>query len=278
MKRDRIIVMIVLLVITIISFGCKKQNNEVNENGDNAEVKVTTYAPQAITENTVVCGGDAIVLQQGLSLSQIGICWSMNENPTINDQCLSSSNWQSPFVCTLRGLESGTTYYYRAYALRGLIVYYGEEKMFSTLSSPVVKSIEVNEITQTSAIGIGEVVSEGSNSVIERGFCWNMMGFPTINDNHINNGSGVGLFNAVISGLSLGTTYHARAYAINEVGVSYGSEIVFTTVSDKPSISVIEEEGFVRNGDTLEFGAEYRFGFFCYFKCCDPSGSCIIVN
>lgn len=262
MKRDRIIVMIVLLVITIISFGCKKQNNEVNENGDNAEVKVTTYAPQAITENTVVCGGDAIVLQQGLSLSQIGICWSMNENPTINDQCLSSSNWQSPFVCTLRGLESGTTYYYRAYALRGLIVYYGEEKMFSTLSSPVVKSIEVNEITQTSAIGIGEVVSEGSNSVIERGFCWNMMGFPTINDNHINNGSGVGLFNAVISGLSLGTTYHARAYAINEVGVSYGSEIVFTTVSDKPSISVIEEEGFVRNGDTLEFGAEYRFGFF----------------
>ena len=262
--KSKIVTEILLLLIVVVFWGCKKQtsdNNNDNENWSNSEVMVTTYDPQNVTETTVVCGGDVIVLQQGLSLSQLGVCWSANENPTIDDCHLFTWNWNEPFVCTLQGLQANTTYHVRAYALRGLIVYYGEDKMFTTLASPVVNTIEVNAITQTSAVGIGDVISEGTTNVTERGFCWNTHGCPTVNDDHINSGSGVGRFSVEITGLVLGTTYYVRAYAINEVGISYGSEIKFTTISDTPSIIAIEEDGYIRDGDTIELGREYRFGF-----------------
>lgn len=96
---------------------------------------VTTYTPQDISYTSAVCGGDVIVTQ-GLSLSEIGVCWSNEEKPTMEDSHLSTTDWHNPFVCTLTGLNPGTIYHVRAYALRGLECYYGEDKSFSTENSP----------------------------------------------------------------------------------------------------------------------------------------------
>lgn len=261
MKSKRIICGLFSVILLFI-LGCNKSNNSNTDNtGEDETVKITTYDPQDITDNSVVCGGDVVVLEQGLSLSKIGVCWSTSENPTIDDYHVYTENWNEPFVCTISTLLPQTTYYIRAYAMRGLIVYYGEEKTFVTKSKPLVNTIEVNNVSLYSAIGVGEVVSEGSMNVTERGLCWNLLGNPTIMNNHASNGTGLGLYSVEITGLTLGTTYHVRAYAISEIGISYGSEIIFTTLTENPSISVIDESGFIQSGDTLTIGYEYNFGF-----------------
>ncbi len=105
-----------------------------NKENNDSDVRVTTYTPQDITQTSAVCGGDVIVTQE-LSLNELGVCWGTSFNPTAADSHLSTTNWSEPYVCTITGLAPGTTYHVRAYALRGLEYYYGEDKSFTTESS-----------------------------------------------------------------------------------------------------------------------------------------------
>ena len=52
---------------------------------------------------------------------------------------------------------------------------------------------------------------------------------PTIADNKTSDGTGVGSFISLLTGLTAGGFYYIRAYATNSVGTTYGSEISFTT-------------------------------------------------
>lgn len=99
----------------------------------------------------------------------------------------------------------------------------------TTITIPTVFTIQIAEITQISAIGGGEVVSDGGGTVTERGVCWSTIENPTIADNHTSDGIGTGTFISSIAGLSMNTTYYVRAYATNSVGTSYGNEVSFTT-------------------------------------------------
>ena len=44
-----------------------------------------------------------------------------------------------------------------------------------------------------------------------------------------------------LTGLTPGTTYHVRAYAVNSVGTAYGNELIFTTTAlAVPTVSTSE--------------------------------------
>ena len=109
-------------------------NSGGNSGNNNSDVYVTTYIPQDITRTTAVCGGD-VATTQGLSLSELGVCWSTEHNPTFDDAHICTTVWNEPLVYTVTGLEPGTTYHVRAYAVLGLEYYYGEDKSFTTQSS-----------------------------------------------------------------------------------------------------------------------------------------------
>lgn len=130
MKTTRLFTLLALL--TVFALGCNK-TDETNNGGNNndTDVRVTTYTPQDITATTAKCGGDVIVTQ-GLSITEIGVCWSTERNPEASDVHIATMEWETPFVCTLTGLEPETKYYVRAYALRGLEYYYGNEVSFTT--------------------------------------------------------------------------------------------------------------------------------------------------
>jgi hypothetical protein len=102
---------------------------------------------------------------------------------------------------------------------------------------PAVTTTEVTSITGTSAASGGEVTSEGSSIVTERGICWGTAANPTITDSKTSDGTGLGVFTSSITGLAPGTVYHARAYATNSHGTSYGADVEFSTSFLVKSIS-----------------------------------------
>lgn len=64
--------------------------------------------------------------------------------------------------------------------------------------------------------------------------------------------STTGAFTAVISGLTANTTYKARAYAANEAGARYGTEVSFTTTAAAPTVTGISPtSGPIAGGTTV---------------------------
>ena len=99
---------------------------------------------------------------------------------------------------------------------------------------PVLSTSSITNITSTSAIGGGNITSDGNSDVISRGVCWSLEPNPTTKDSKTEEGSGDGQFVSNISGLDAGTTYHVRAYATNSVGTAYGADMSFSTLGEAP--------------------------------------------
>lgn len=94
---------------------------------------------------------------------------------------------------------------------------------------PVLSTSEITNITATSAMCGGSITDEGSEIVLTRGVCWSTDNNPTLNDSKTEDGSGDGVFESLITGLDMATTYYVRAYATSSAGTSYGNQLSFTT-------------------------------------------------
>jgi uncharacterized protein (TIGR02145 family) len=101
---------------------------------------------------------------------------------------------------------------------------------------PKVITTAVTTIDETSAICGGQIAV--GDSVTVRGVCWSTNPLPTISlGTKTTDGSGAGSFTSYISGLQAATTYYVRAYATNNIGTAYGSEISFTTTINLPWVT-----------------------------------------
>ncbi|MBK9284802.1 MAG: hypothetical protein IPM51_10885 [Sphingobacteriaceae bacterium] len=94
---------------------------------------------------------------------------------------------------------------------------------------PVVSTSAISSIGPFSAIGGGNVSSEGTSAITKVGVCWDVNPNPTTLKPNTNNGAGVGTFTSVLSGLGENVTYYVRAYATNASGTAYGNEVSFKT-------------------------------------------------
>jgi hypothetical protein len=94
---------------------------------------------------------------------------------------------------------------------------------------PVVITTILTDVTPTTATLGGNVTSDGGLTVTNRGLCYNASANPTTGNSVIQAGTGTGAFTATITGLTVGGTYHVRAFATNSTGTSYGADIQVTT-------------------------------------------------
>lgn len=112
----------------------------------------------------------------------------------------------------------------------------------------LVSTTSVNAGATNSATANGNV--SGGN-ISERGFCYSAGSNPTIADDTARAGSGAGSFQRLITGLSSGTTYYVKAYAIKNNVVYYGNELSFTTLTlgmPSPGIGTVADiDGNVYN-------------------------------
>lgn len=94
---------------------------------------------------------------------------------------------------------------------------------------PILVTMSASDITGNAASSGGYVVSPGSSPVALRGVCWDVNQNPSILNNKTMDGEGSGSFFSLITGLSPGTIYYVRAYAVNSYGISYGNQQILIT-------------------------------------------------
>lgn len=99
----------------------------------------------------------------------------------------------------------------------------------SGASAPTVTTSAATSVAATTATGNGNVTADGGSTVTERGVVWGLSANPTTSGNKATTSGTTGTYSVGITGLTPGVTYHYRAYAINAVGTSYGSDTTFTT-------------------------------------------------
>ena len=92
---------------------------------------VTTANASGITATSAVAGG-TVNDDGGFAVTARGVCYSTSPNPMVSGLHTTDGNGTGSFVSHLTALSSGTTYYYRAYAINANGTVYGEERSFVT--------------------------------------------------------------------------------------------------------------------------------------------------
>ena len=216
--------------------------------------ELSTTTPTNITENSAISGGN-ITSDGGAPVTSRGVCWSTTSNPTILNDHTSDGIGTGDFTSSITGIIKNTQYFLRAYATNNKGISYGNEILFTTISDfevPTVVTNNITNITQNSATCGGNVISDGGTPVTACGVCWSTSPNPSINNNHTTDGDGTGTFTSSINALSVNTQYYLRAYAINSLGISYGNEVAFTTLSSpiSPTVTTNNVTNITQNAAT----------------------------
>jgi hypothetical protein len=200
---------------------------------------LTTTDFSSVTANSFNSGGN-ITSDGGSPVTARGVCWSINQNPTVADSKTTDGTGTGSFTSSISALTPGMTYYARAYATNSVGPGYGNQITIKTTTTPPIMTttaISASSITSTTATGGGNVTSDGGAAVIARGVCWSTTSGPSIANNKSTDAIGTGVFTSSITGLTPGLTYYVRAYAINSVGTGYGTEVTFITLAIPATIT-----------------------------------------
>lgn len=215
----------------LIAFAGSNQSNPVTANITPLfNVLISTTSPTNFTATTAILSG-YISSDGGSPITERGICYSTNSNPTTGSNTkLVIGNGTGVFSQTVTGLTANTTYFASAYAINSQGTTYGNVVNFKTspiLSWATLTTNTATNITSTSATLGGDITSDGNSIVTERGVCYSTSQNPTTSSTKLNIGSGIGNFSNIVTGLTANTTYYVRAYAINSQGTAYGNQVDF---------------------------------------------------
>lgn len=205
------------------------------------EVAVLDTLKKQFQSSVLDPGGSEILFQ--------GFCWNTTGMPTVADP---KEEADDRFCATLGALHPDTLYHIRAFAQNAYGIAYGDELDIQIGNIPQLGQVERAEGTTNtfrSSILVGD---EGK--IIRKGFCWNTTGRPTLDDQTISADEN---FVATLSDLTEGT-YYIRAFAINEFGIGYSSELSVTiwmvTLPQLGEIRRIDSEANLFQSSVIEEG------------------------
>ena len=198
--------------ITIVHRGVEISKPEVSD--------ITSIS--ALVEGTVK--------PSGVKVTEVGICYSTSQSPTVNDKKVVLSGEDISY--TLTKLEANTTYYVRIYAKLDGKYYYGDQGTFTT--SGIIKThFEATDIYEDRVM----LTSAVPSGVTKVDVCYGTSPHPKITDNITTASVGNdGKLNLSLTGLSKGTTYYLRAYS------RVGSKIEY--YDDEVSVQTVGGEEF----------------------------------
>lgn len=217
-------------------------------------VSVTNIGTTQATINVNVSNqGGSAVTERGIIFSQCG-----NANPTFNNlgepwNCLDSvfysGNSIGTFSIIKKGLQGGgnQTFYVRAFAVNSQGISYGQVLSFTTISGPPTIWLQPVFGFSDNAVVTANISDAGISwpqyqppFITTRGIAWGTSPNPDINGNHLASDSNGYTFQLELSNLQPLTTYYARAYAENSLGIAYSNQQVFTTAAPSPPVSDVD--------------------------------------
>ncbi|MDD4735110.1 MAG: choice-of-anchor D domain-containing protein [Kiritimatiellae bacterium] len=180
------------------------------------EITFPVIADQAITNETLLSAAASSGLSVGFSV--------VSGEADLSDQ--TNLTYRGTGVVVIAASQAGNTNWNAAVNVTN---------SFTVLPVlPEVTTLSASAVDQTTFTSGGDVTFNGGAPVTQRGICWALHASPTIADFLTRDATGTGTYASVARGLSTGTTYYARAYAINEAGAGYGHEISVTTSNTPP--------------------------------------------
>jgi hypothetical protein len=160
------------------------------------------------------------------------------------DQSPLTGTAEQPVSAVITGLTPGKTYHFRVMATNTAGSASGGDQSFETGNS--LPSVTTGPVTAIGASSIrcgGTVASSGGSDVTARGVCWGASPDPSVAGSHTSDGTGIGAFDSLITGLNPGTAYHVRAYAMNSAGTAYGANLPVTTADAMPLLEIQSGSG-----------------------------------
>jgi len=197
---------------------------------------VTTNNITSYTATTAILGGNIIDIGTP-QYSERGVVYATTPSPTTANtkKIIAGAVQTGEFSERFTGLLPNIRYYVRAYAINTVGTTYGNEESFTTSNVPTLTTTAASNITPTSVRLGGNITNAGVPPNTERGVVYATTPNPTTaNTKKASEYPGTtGSFTVDVDGLTPGSTYYVRAYAINAEGTYYGSTQVQFTTSDK---------------------------------------------
>jgi uncharacterized protein (TIGR02145 family) len=144
-RMSKIISFIFSLIIISLS-SCKKEN----------ETEVVYKLPTVLTKEITNIDSNSLTIEGEVTntgndvIIARGFCWSLSNNPTIENNKITSGNGFGNFTSEIIGLQTNTTYHIRAFATNSIGTAYGNDLEFVTgflnpnLTYGIVNDIEGN--------------------------------------------------------------------------------------------------------------------------------------
>ncbi len=181
--------------------------------------------------------GGLPVLERGFYIS------TLSTPNTSSTKFTASSSGTGSFSVDATGLESGKTYYYRAYARNALniISLSSNTLQFNTkaATTPTVYTTQESNVIANSITTGGNISNDGGVPITSRGVVWSSTPNTNINNGVVvNSGSGSGMFTTQLTSLPSNKMIYFKAFARNEAGlVGYGTERTATTQMSIPVLT-----------------------------------------
>lgn len=193
--------------------------------------KVTTAAVTAITNTGATSGGD--VTDDGdTEVTVRGVCWGTAPLPTIElTTKTTDGSGKGTFVSAITGLTPLTTFYLRAYATNKYGTSYGTEVSFTATKPPTALTKAATLIGNTTATLNANINAHSFSSIVtfEYGATTTYGSTVSATTSPVSGTTATDVL-ANVTLLSPGTTYHFRVKAVSEGGISYGEDLIFTTL------------------------------------------------
>lgn len=210
----------------------------------NEKPSVTAESFSEVTSSAVKLAG-TLTSTGSSEVTAYGFCWSESENPTIADAhtTLGDTKDAKAFECTATGLKNSTRYYFRAYAENNVGISYSETNLVvTTKGAPRLPEIEMSSSydSETNTF-YATLVSAGNSIVSTCGHVWSTDDTPSIDkdsftalEGPVEEGTA---FSSTLKNLKSNTKYYICAYATNEVGTSYSTDIYYFTTPKNESLN-----------------------------------------